>query len=80
FVQTLQKYGYTGSYLSKKWMKRPVFIQCFAPTSLIYLSNMTDLPKILLIGDTFIPTQDTLQGFEEITSDSYLDFIKEYVV
>ncbi|KAI3912319.1 hypothetical protein MKW98_023188 [Papaver atlanticum] len=80
FLQTLQKYGYAGSYLSKKWMKQPVFIQCFAPTSLIYLSNMTNLPKILLIGDKSIPTQDTLQWYEEITSDSYLDFIKEYAV
>ncbi|KAI3961401.1 hypothetical protein MKX01_004070 [Papaver californicum] len=79
-VQMLQKYGYACSYLSKKWMKQPVFIQSFAPTSLIYLSNMTDLPKILLIGDKSIPTQDTLQWYEEITSHGYLDFIKEYVV
>uniref|UniRef100_A0A5B6YN76 glycerophosphodiester phosphodiesterase n=1 Tax=Davidia involucrata TaxID=16924 RepID=A0A5B6YN76_DAVIN len=80
FVETLKKYGYEGSYLSKDWLKQPVFIQSFAPTSLIYISNQTDLPKIFLIDDVTIPTQDTNQSYWEITSDGYLDFIKEYVV
>ncbi|XP_075480498.1 glycerophosphodiester phosphodiesterase GDPD6-like isoform X1 [Primulina tabacum] len=80
FVETLEKYGYKGSYLSKQWLKQPVFIQSFAPTSLTYISNLTDVPKIFLIDDTTMPTQDTNQSFWEITSDKYLDFIKEYVV
>ncbi|KAI3929849.1 hypothetical protein MKW98_004003 [Papaver atlanticum] len=80
FVNTLKKYGYSGSYLSKDWMKQPAFIQSFAPTSLTYIANMTDLPKIFLIDDVNIRTQDTNQSYEEITSDSYLDFIKKYVV
>lgn len=61
FVETLKKYGYKGSYLSEDWLKQPVFIQSFAPTSLIYVSNLTDLPKILLIDDVTMPTQDTNQ-------------------
>lgn len=80
FVETLQKYGYKGSYLSKQWLKQPVFVQSFAPTSLTYISNLTVVPKIFLIDDTTMPTQDTNQSFWEITSDNYLDFIKEYVV
>ncbi|KAA8542554.1 hypothetical protein F0562_023706 [Nyssa sinensis] len=80
FVETLKKYGYKGSYLSKDWFKQPAFIQSFAPTSLIYISNQTDLPKIFLIDDVTVPTQDTDQSYWEITSDGYLDFIKEYVV
>ncbi|XP_073316832.1 glycerophosphodiester phosphodiesterase GDPD6 [Primulina huaijiensis] len=80
FVETLKKYGYKGSYLSKQWLKQPVFVQSFAPTSLTYISNLTDVPKIFLIDDTTMPTQDTNQSFWEITSDKYLDFIKEYVV
>ncbi|KAK6921001.1 Glycerophosphodiester phosphodiesterase domain, partial [Dillenia turbinata] len=80
FVETLQKYGYKGSYMSKEWLKQPAFIQSFAPTSLIYITNQTDLPKIFLIDDVTIPTQDTNQSYWEITSDSYLDYIKEYVV
>lgn len=80
FVETLKKYGYKGSYLSKDWLRQPVFIQSFAPTSLVYISNLTDLPKIFLIDDVTIPTQDTNQSYWEITSDSYLDYIKEYVV
>ncbi|KAK6123125.1 hypothetical protein DH2020_043121 [Rehmannia glutinosa] len=80
FVETLKKYGYKGSYLSKQWLKQPAFIQSFAPTSLTYISKQTDLPKIFLIDDTTIPTQDTNQSFWEITSDKYLDYIKEYVV
>lgn len=61
FVETLKKYGYKGSYMSKDWLKQPAFIQSFAPTSLIYVSNLTDLPKIFLIDDVTVPTQDTNQ-------------------
>lgn len=80
FVKTLDKYGYKGSYMSKSWLKQPAFIQSFAPTSLIYISNMTDLPKIFLIDDATMPTQDTNQSYWEITSDKYFNFIKDYVV
>ncbi|XP_039056255.1 glycerophosphodiester phosphodiesterase GDPD6-like [Hibiscus syriacus] len=80
FVETLKKYGYKGSYMSKDWLEKPLFIQSFAPTSLVYVSNLTDSPKIFLIDDVTIPTQDTNQSYWEITSDEYLDFIKEYVI
>ncbi|XP_031090616.1 glycerophosphodiester phosphodiesterase GDPD6-like isoform X1 [Ipomoea triloba] len=80
FVETLKKYGYKGPYMSKEWLKQPVFIQSFAPTSLTYISKQTDLPKIFLIDDVTVRTQDTNQSYSEITSDSYLDFIKDYVV
>uniref|UniRef100_A0A5B6YMM6 glycerophosphodiester phosphodiesterase n=1 Tax=Davidia involucrata TaxID=16924 RepID=A0A5B6YMM6_DAVIN len=79
-VETLKNYGYKGSYMSKDWLKQPAFVQSFAPTSLIYISNLTDLPKIFLIDDVTILTEDTKQSYWEITSDGYLDFIKEYVV
>ncbi|XP_038678758.1 glycerophosphodiester phosphodiesterase GDPD6-like [Tripterygium wilfordii] len=80
FVETLKKYGYKGSYLSKDWLKQPAFIQSFAPTSLVYVSKLTELPKIFLIDDVTVPTQDTNQSYWEITSDAYFDYIKEYVV
>ncbi|GLJ48601.1 hypothetical protein SUGI_1025420 [Cryptomeria japonica] len=80
FVETLLKYGYKGEYMSTDWLKQPVFIQSFAPTSLIYASNLTDSPKIFLIDDVTVPTQDTNQTYWEITSDSYLEYIKEYVI
>jgi glycerophosphoryl diester phosphodiesterase len=110
----LLKYGYKGEYMSEDWIKQPLFIQSFAPTSLIYISNMTNSPKLFLIDDTTIPTQDTnqvllfvrtevfmhvsshvmwlpihqpssksvpaVQSYYEITSNSYLAFIKTYVV
>jgi len=79
-VETLKKYGYGGSYLSKKWLKKPLFIQSFAPTSLVYISNLTDSPKVLLIDDVTMPTQDTNQTYAEITSDAYFEYIKQYVV
>lgn len=80
FVETLKKYGYKGSYMSKDWLRQPAFIQSFAPTSLVYISDLTDLPKIFLIDDVMIPTQDTNQSYWEITSDSYFSYIKDYVV
>ncbi|KAL3529679.1 hypothetical protein ACH5RR_009001 [Cinchona calisaya] len=80
FVDTLKKYGYKGTYMSKQWLKQPAIVQSFAPTSLIYVSNLTDLPKVLLIADATIPTQDTNQSFWEITSNNYFGFIKDYVV
>jgi len=79
FVETLKKYGYKGSYLSKEWLAQPAFIQSFAPTSLIYVSNQTDLPKIFLIDEVTMATQDTNQSYWEITSDSYFQYIKQYV-
>ncbi|CAN1795932.1 Glycerophosphodiester phosphodiesterase GDPD6 [Linum perenne] len=89
FMATVKKYGYKGSYLSKDWMKQPVFIQSFAPTSLLYVSNLTDIPLLFLIDDVTVLTEDTkqkdyyfndLQTYSEITSDAYLDYIKNYVV
>ncbi|CAN6470192.1 unnamed protein product [Victoria cruziana] len=80
FIETLQKYGYKGEYLSENWLSQPIFIQSFAPTSLIYVSNLTDSPKIFLIDDVDVPTQDTNQSYSDITSDAYFDYIKQYVV
>ncbi|CAO2818479.1 unnamed protein product [Amaranthus hypochondriacus] len=80
FIDTLNKHGYRGSYLSKDWLKQPCFVQSFAPSSLVYLSNKTDLPKILLIGDTAWLTEDTNQTLWDVTSDTYFDYIKNYVV
>ncbi|MCO5585839.1 hypothetical protein L7F22_039772 [Adiantum nelumboides] len=80
FVDTLLKYGYQGEFLSEQWNAKPIFIQSFAPTSLIYVSNLTNSPKIFLIDDVDIPTQDTNQSFWEITSEAYLEYMKEYVV
>ena len=113
-MEMLLKYGYKGEYMSEDWLKQPLFIQSFAPTSLIYISNMTNSPKLFLIDDTTIPTQDTnqvvslvrtdvfmhvsthvmwlqfislhlrsvpiVQSYYEITSNSYLEFIRNYVV
>nr|XP_051179557.1 glycerophosphodiester phosphodiesterase GDPD6-like [Lolium perenne] len=79
FVETLMKYGYKGEYMSEDWLKQPLFIQCYAPTSLIYISNMTKSPKLLLIDDTTVRTQDTNQSYYDITSDDYLKFIRKYV-
>ncbi|CAF1788857.1 unnamed protein product, partial [Brassica oleracea] len=79
-VATLKKYGYKGSYMSKDWLKQPIFIQSFAATSLVYISNMTDSPKVFLIDDVTILTEDTNKTYAEITSDKYLDYIKPYVV
>ncbi|XP_021734001.1 glycerophosphodiester phosphodiesterase GDPD5-like [Chenopodium quinoa] len=80
FVDTLKKYGYNGSYLSKDWLKQPGFIQSFAPLSIVYISNNTDLPKILLIDNTTSRIEDTNQTYFEVTSNAYFDYIKKYVV
>ncbi|XBJ15774.1 hypothetical protein VPH35_007572 [Triticum aestivum] len=80
FVETLLKYGYKGKYMSEDWLKKPLFIQSFAPTSLIYISNITNAPKLLLIDDTTVPTQDTNQSYYEITSNGYLAFIRKHVI
>ncbi|WVZ59798.1 hypothetical protein U9M48_009896, partial [Paspalum notatum var. saurae] len=63
FAETLLKYGYKGEYMSEDWLRQPLFIQCFAPTSLIYISEMTNSPKVFLIDDTAVYTQDTNQVF-----------------
>ncbi|KAM0873619.1 hypothetical protein ACQ4PT_037958 [Festuca glaucescens] len=80
FVDTLLKYRYRGQYMSENWLKQPLFIQSFAPTSLVHVSKLTESPKIFLIDDFTIRTQDTNQSFWEITSDDYLAYISNYVV
>ncbi|XP_020258931.1 glycerophosphodiester phosphodiesterase GDPD6-like, partial [Asparagus officinalis] len=80
FVDTLKKYGYKGEYMSKDWLEKPIFIQSFAPTSLVYISKLINSPKVFLIDDVTILTEDTKQTYEEITSDKYFDYIKDYVV
>lgn len=62
-VATLKKYGYKGSYMSQDWLKQPIFIQSFAATSLVHISNMTDSPKVFLIDDVTILTEDTNKVF-----------------
>ena len=71
FVDTLLKYGYGGQYMSENWLKQPLFIQSFAPSSLVHISNSTDSPKIFLIDDFTIRTQDTNQ-VQILFSEIYL--------
>ncbi|PUZ54655.1 hypothetical protein GQ55_5G149200 [Panicum hallii var. hallii] len=80
FVDTLLKYGYKGQYMSENWMKQPLFIQSFAPTSIVHVSKLIDSPKVFLIDDITVRTQDTNQSYWEITSDDYLAYIEKYVV
>jgi glycerophosphoryl diester phosphodiesterase len=61
FVDTLLKYGYKGEYMSENWMKQPLFIQSFAPTSIVHVSDLIDSPKVFLIDDIIVRTQDTNQ-------------------
>ncbi|KAE8654463.1 Glycerophosphodiester phosphodiesterase GDPD5 [Hibiscus syriacus] len=79
FMETLENMD-IKDLMSTEWLKQPIFIQSFAPTSLTYIANLTNLPKILLIADLTTRTEDTNQWFFEITSDSYFSFIKKYVV
>ena len=60
-MKTLLKYGYGGKYLSKEWKEKPLFIQSFAPTSLIRSSKLIDSPQILLLDSVNSVTQDTNQ-------------------
>jgi glycerophosphoryl diester phosphodiesterase len=58
-VETLQKYGYGGKYLSEAWKQKPLFIQSFAPTALAKAATLIDSPLVFLIDDFSVPTQDT---------------------
>jgi glycerophosphoryl diester phosphodiesterase len=82
FIATLKKYGYggKGKYMSKPWLEKPVFIQSFAPMSLIYAADLIDSPKVFLVDDLAVRTEDTDQSYDEITSEEYPDYMKEYVV
>jgi glycerophosphoryl diester phosphodiesterase len=80
FVETLTKYGYKGEYMSEDWLKQPLFIQCYAPTSLIYISNMTKSPKLLLIDDTTVRTQDTNQVIKITSKQWRYSFLRKNLV
>uniref|UniRef100_J3MMQ8 glycerophosphodiester phosphodiesterase n=1 Tax=Oryza brachyantha TaxID=4533 RepID=J3MMQ8_ORYBR len=80
FVAALKRRGYGGRYMSPAWRAMPLFIQSFAATSLIYAADLIDSPKVFLIDDVGVRTEDTNQSYDEITSDEYLDYMREYVV
>nr|CAB3454885.1 unnamed protein product [Digitaria exilis] len=80
FIATLKKYGYGGKYMSPEWRAKPVFIQSFAPTSLVHAANLTESPLVFLIDDVTVRTEDTNQSYDEITSGEYMDYMKKYVV
>ncbi|KAG9138067.1 hypothetical protein Leryth_001320 [Lithospermum erythrorhizon] len=61
-----------------KWSHGKRFEDKFVETLEKY--GYKELPKIFLIDDATMPTQDTNQSYWEITSDKYFDFIKNYVV
>lgn len=73
-METLEKYGYKGAYMSEDWLKKPIFIQSFAATSLVYISSMIDSPKVFLIDDVTILTEDTNKVYYIITF-----FLSNYV-
>lgn len=76
FIETLKKYGYKGKYMSEDWLKQPLFIQSFAPTSLVYVSSLIDSPKIFLIDDVTVLTEDTKQVLALSLSDLALSFTR----
>ncbi|CAL5083939.1 unnamed protein product [Urochloa decumbens] len=80
FLATLKKYGYGGRYMSPAWRARPVFVQSFAPTSLVHAAGLTDSPLVFLVDDVTVRTEDTNQSYDEITSGEYLDYMAKYVV
>uniref|UniRef100_A0A0D9X175 glycerophosphodiester phosphodiesterase n=1 Tax=Leersia perrieri TaxID=77586 RepID=A0A0D9X175_9ORYZ len=80
FIAALKRRGYGGKHNSATWKSNPIFIQSFAPTSLIYASVLTDSPKIFLVDDLTVRTEDTSQTYSEVTSDEFLDYMREHVV
>ncbi|EFJ09234.1 hypothetical protein SELMODRAFT_130410 [Selaginella moellendorffii] len=79
FVKTLLKYGYNDPYNSQKWLKQPVFIQTFAPTSILHIANKTKSPKIFALGPADALAQDTKLPYSHYYTDEFLDFIANYV-
>ncbi|EFJ34425.1 hypothetical protein SELMODRAFT_25432, partial [Selaginella moellendorffii] len=71
YVETLLKYGYNAPYLSESWLQQPIFIQSFAPLSILRVANQTKSPKIFNIGRDTDLAQDTLQPYSELSSDGF---------
>ncbi|KAK3127624.1 hypothetical protein QOZ80_7AG0575940 [Eleusine coracana subsp. coracana] len=80
FIATLKKYGYGGKYLTPAWRAKPVFIQSFAPTSLIRAAELTDSPLVFLVDDVTARTEDTNQSYDEVTSGEHLDHMGRHNV
>ncbi|WZY76868.1 hypothetical protein YC2023_023252 [Brassica napus] len=59
-VDTLKKYVNEDAYLSKKWLKKHCLFNHLPHLhTCTYLSNLIASPKVLLIDDVTMPTQDT---------------------
>jgi hypothetical protein len=66
--------------MTPAWRERPVFIQSFAPTSLVRAAELTDSPLVFLVDDVTVRTEDTNQSYDEVTSGEHLDYMKRYGV
>lgn len=75
----LSEKGYGGDVESETWAAQPVFIQSFEVGNLKYLSGITDIPLVQLLGgwEGYV-TPDTNQTHAEITTDEWLDDIASY--
>lgn len=61
--------------MTEDWLKQPLFIQSFAPTSLVYVSSLIDSPKIFLIDDVTVLTEDTKQVLTLALSHALIKFL-----
>ncbi|GAQ83190.1 glycerophosphoryl diester phosphodiesterase [Klebsormidium nitens] len=75
-VDLLNQYGYGGPYLTDRWLAKPLFIQCFAYTSLLEAKKYTDSPLVFLYDSLDARTQDTNETYASLSTDAAFDMLK----
>ena len=79
-LDTLVTRGYSGAFISPKWLAAPVFIQSFEETSLKELAAVTDLPLVLLLGGwPGFTAPDTGLTHEQMVSEEHLAYLATFV-
>eukprot|EP01023_Acetabularia_acetabulum_P045916 TRINITY_DN4682_c1_g1_i1.p1 TRINITY_DN4682_c1_g1~~TRINITY_DN4682_c1_g1_i1.p1 ORF type:complete len:543 (-),score=61.04 TRINITY_DN4682_c1_g1_i1:495-2123(-) len=82
-LDVLTKYGYKGDMQSLSWRENPVFIQSFEVGNLKYLSNITEIPLVLLLYYPAVDgggvTYDNNKTFEQMTRDEALDELSGFI-
>jgi glycerophosphoryl diester phosphodiesterase len=79
-LDTLVTRGYSGTFMSPEWVAAPVFIQSFEETSLKQLSEVTDLPLVLLLGGwPKFTAPDTGLTHEHMVSNEHLAYLATFI-
>ncbi|GMH45298.1 hypothetical protein BSKO_13255 [Bryopsis sp. KO-2023] len=79
-LEVVEKKGYRGKMFSESWAAQPIFIQSMEVRNLKFLSGLTEIPLVQLVGWTGYNTREGQKTPEEMITEESLGEVAEYAV